>query len=143
MVVLKPTNKNRTKLVNYPNDNESIIIDQDIRFIGIPIMYTWGDPELGKNGNWAIRFGWGPSFMYYDPLIIETKDETITKRGFEEGLGLGFLFFSWDWVGFSFIYQQLLQGNGIEVDEIKNNNGEPIKISSSWNSMSLNYSWYF
>ena len=45
--------------------------------------------------------------------------------------------------GFSFIYQQLLQGNGIKVDEIKNNNGEPIKISSSWNSMSLNYSWYF
>jgi len=143
MFVLKPTNKNRTKLVNYPNDNESIIIDKDIRFIGIPIMYTWGDPELGKNGNMAIRFGWGPSLLYYDPLIIETKDETITKRGFEEGFGLGYLFFSWDWGGFALIYQQLLQGNGIKVDEIKNNNGEPIKISSSWNSMSLNYSWYF
>ena len=143
MLVLKPTNKNRTKLVNYPNDNESIIIDQDIRFIGIPIMYTWGDPELGQNGNMAIRFGCGPSLLYYDPLIIETKDETITKMGFEEDLLADFLFFSWDWGSFSFIYQQLLTGAGFKVDEIKDNRGEPIKITTSWNSGTLNYSWYF
>ena len=141
MLIINATNKNRIKFVNFPNDNESAIIEHDIRFIGVPIIYTWGDPELGKNGGWAIRAGVGAMNFFYDPLIIETKDKTVTKRGSDDASN--FLFFSWDWNKLSLIYQQLLPGRGIQIDEIKNNKGEPIKISTMWTSASINYSWYF
>ncbi len=141
MFLLKPSNQNKTKLINFPNDNETAELSHDLRFVGIPITYTWGDPELGKNGGWAIRLGLGPAIQYYDPLIIKTNNKKIIKRGTEGGGG--YFFFSWDWGRFSLIWAQLLSGGGIVIDEIKNNNGEPVKISTSFASTSFNYSWYF
>ena len=70
---------NRVKFINFPKENETAEISHDIRFIGIPIFYTWGDPELGKNGKSSFRFGLGPQFMRYDPIIVKTKDKTYKK----------------------------------------------------------------
>ena len=80
MLIIKPTNKNRTKLINSPNDNESVKIELDIRFIGLPILYSWGDPELGEKGGWAITIGYWPSIIYYDSLSYWNKRKKYYQK---------------------------------------------------------------
>ena len=79
--------------------------------------------------------------FFCQALIIETNNKKIIKRGTEGGSG--YFFFGWDWGRFSLIWGQLLAGDGIVIDEIKNINGEPVKISTGFASTSFNYSWYF
>ena len=141
MFVLKNNSQKTTNLIDFPNDNETAEISHDIRVIGIPIMYTWGDPELGKNGGWGIRLGFGPSILYYDPLIIKTKDETITKRG---NTGQLFGFFSWDWGRFSLNWQQTFLGQRIVIDEIKSRyGGGSTNFTTYYSSSFFSYAWYF
>ena len=122
---------NRVKLINFPKDNETAEISHDIRFIGIPIFYTWGDPELGKNGKSSFRFGLGPQFMRYDPIIVKTKDKTY-KKTINDLSGM-FLYITWDWSWFSFNYVQTVPTSGIEIDdELTNDEGKPIKITTMW-----------
>ena len=133
---------NRVKLINFPKDNETAEISHDIRFIGIPIFYTWGDPELGKNGKWSFRFGLGPQYMRYDPIIVKTKDKTY-KKTINDFSGM-FLYITWDWSWFSFNYVQTVPTSGIEIDdELTNDEGKPIKITTMWGGFNLNYSLYF
>ena len=133
---------NRVKLINFPKDNETAEISHDIRFIGIPIFYTWGDPELGKNGKSSFRFGLGPQFMRYDPIIVKTKDKTY-KKTINDLSGM-FLYITWDWSWFSFNYVQTVPTSGIEIDdELTNDEGKPIKITTMWGGFNLNYSLYF
>ena len=44
---------------------------------------------MGKNGKWSIRFGLGPQLMWYDPIIVETKDKTYKlEKGFNSEVPL-------------------------------------------------------
>ena len=133
---------NRVKFINFPKENETAEISHDIRFIGIPIFYTWGDPELGKNSKSSFRFGLGPQFMRYDPIIVKTKDKTY-KKTINDFSGM-FLYITWDWSWFSFNYVQTVPTSGIEIDdELTNDEGKPIKITTMWGGFNLNYSLYF
>ena len=133
---------NRVKFINFPKENETAEISHDIRFIGIPIFYTWGDPELGKNSKSSFRFGLGPQFMRYDPIIVKTKDKTY-KKTINDLSGM-FLYITWDWSWFSFNYVQTVPTSGIEIDdELTNDEGKPIKITTMWGGFNLNYSLYF
>ena len=133
---------NRVKFINFPKENETAEISHDIRFIGIPIFYTWGDPELGKNDKSSFRFGLGPQFMRYDPIIVKTKDKTY-KKTINDLSGM-FLYITWDWSWFSFNYIQTVPTKGIKIDdELTNDEGKPIKITTMWGGFNLNYSLYF
>ena len=133
---------NRVKFINFPKENETAEISHDIRFIGIPIFYTWGDPELGKNGKSSFRFGLGPQFMRYDPIIVKTKDKTY-KQTINDSSGM-FFYITWDWSSLSINYVQTVPTSGIKIDdELKNNEGKPIKIRTGWQGFNINYSLYF
>ena len=138
--LIEPQSKVYNKLIHYPKDNESTIVKGTIRIIGVPIFYTWGDPELGKNGSWAFRAGVGPSIRYYDPLIIKYKDIEIIKKGFSP-VNYSW-YFSYDWGYFSFLAQNNI-GESIKLDKLKNNNGKSIDFKQSVNKGLLNYSYYF
>ena len=138
-------NKNEIILIDYPNDNETSTLSWNARFAGLSLLYTWGDPSLGKDGNWAIRVGGGPSFIYYDPIILQTKEKTVSHRGTANRL---FLYFSWDWNNFSLIHKDYLPLSGDSsyysyFEEIKDSKNRDLRFALKWHQTSINFSIYF
>ena len=87
----------KTKLLNFPRDNESMNIKSTSGGVYSELYYLWGDPELGKKKEWAIRFGL--NINYYDKkyeLDYNNKNYKINHKDW----GLGGLI-SLDWNKFS------------------------------------------
>ena len=97
---------------------------------------------MGKNGKWSFRFGLGPQYMRYDPIIVKTKDKTY-KKSINDFSGM-FFYFTWDWSSLSINYLQTVPTSGIKIDdELKNDEGKPIQITTGWQGFNINYSLYF
>ena len=80
--------------------------------------------------------------MRYDPIIVKTKDKTY-KKSINDFSGM-FFYITWDWSSLSINYVQTVPTSGIKIDdELKNDDGKPIQITTGWQGFNINYSLYF
>ena len=136
---INPNNTNEIKLVNYPKDNVSAKIKYNARYVGVPLFYTFGDEELGKDGGFSFRLGLGPSLIYYDPIEVRSEGKTEVQRFSSNGISI---LLSIDWGYFSWTINAL-GGAPIVFKELKNKYGNPAKLSINHQTKSVNYVWYF
>ena len=126
------------KILNFPKKDETAKIRFTARYIGIPIFYTFGSKELGKDGI-SFRIGWGPAGVYYDPIEINSGGKKLVKKIYKDGTSF---LLSFDW-GYYSMYWQAITTNPHRYEEFKNEYNERSRLLIGYQIFSFNYVWSF
>ena len=131
-----------SKILGFPNDNNTSVARITYVGIGIPFFYVWGDKGLGKNGM-AFRFGTGPQVVYFNPINLNSGEKSETLSGLYNGISFLFSFFLDQFMLEYSTASMIVPFNKFETKYKETGTMRPAKLRVRLNSATIAYQYFF